>query len=155
MCYEFGSYISSFETKQHQLGFRQQHLPKATVCLVLERIFRPIRPYIITIITIGNAKKTHVDTSHSGNLSGLSSIAQNAESRIFSLAVNEKKMKCFPMAQVIALQRLTLRIRQVVDFCKNSKRHSTQETHNPQRCNYSNGALQARHRVEMKWMTNR
>lgn len=43
---------------------------------------------------MGNAKKTHVDTSHSGNDSGLSSIAQNAESGISSLAmgVEEKNL---------------------------------------------------------------
>jgi hypothetical protein len=35
---------------------------------------------------MGNAKKTHVDTSHRGNLSGFSSIAQNADSGIFSFA---------------------------------------------------------------------
>lgn len=57
------------------------------MCRVLERILSPIRPYSITMITIGNAKKTHVDNSHNGNLSGLSSIAQNAESGISSLAI--------------------------------------------------------------------
>lgn len=39
------------------------------------------------MITIGMMKNTHVDTSHSGKLAGWSSIAQNAESGIFSLAV--------------------------------------------------------------------
>lgn len=65
--------------------------PSATVCRVLDRIFSPIRPYKITIITMGNAKKTNVETSHSGNDLGLSSIAQNAESAISSWAVNLKK----------------------------------------------------------------
>ena len=67
--------------------------PSATVCRLRERICSPIRPYKITIITMGNAKKTHVDTSHKGNLSGYSSIAQNAESGISSFAVcNHRKM---------------------------------------------------------------
>jgi hypothetical protein len=75
-----------------EIGFRVKlvHSPNATVCLVLERIFSPILPYKITIITMGKAKKTHVDTSHSGNCSGFSSIAQNAESGISTFAVNEK-----------------------------------------------------------------
>lgn len=39
------------------------------------------------MITMGKAKKTQVETSHNGKLSGLSSIAQNAESGISSEAV--------------------------------------------------------------------
>lgn len=72
--------------KQTKKQVDERNSPSATVCRVLERIFSPIRPYKIIIITIGNAKKTHVDTSHSGKLPGLSSIAQNAESGILSLA---------------------------------------------------------------------
>lgn len=39
------------------------------------------------MIIMGNAKKTQVETSQSGKLSGLSSIAQNAESAISLEAV--------------------------------------------------------------------
>jgi hypothetical protein len=85
------------------------------VCLVLERIFSPILPYKITIITIGKAKKTHVDTSHSGNCSGFSSIAQNAESGISTFAVNEKKT---PVREDIMVgECLALRKRMRDDSC--------------------------------------
>lgn len=57
-----------------------------------------------------------------------------------------------PMSQRFLL---TFGIRYVMDFGENSKRHSTQKTNDPQRCYYSNSALQARHRVEMKRITNR
>jgi hypothetical protein len=42
---------------------------------------------------MGNAKKTQVDTSHSGKLSGLSSIAQKAESGISVFAESETGAK--------------------------------------------------------------
>lgn len=70
---------------------REWNQPNATVCLVLERIFSPMRPYKITIIIMGKQKKIAVDTSHSGNLSGLSSMAQNAESGISWFAGEETK----------------------------------------------------------------
>lgn len=38
---------------------------------------------------------------------------------------------------------------------ENSKRHGTQEAYYPQCSNYANGTLQARHRVQMEWVTNR
>ena len=57
-------------------------LPNVAVFLVRERIFRPIRPYIIIMMTIGIAKKTVVDTSHNGKQSGFFNIAQKAESAI-------------------------------------------------------------------------
>lgn len=53
---------------------------------------------------MGSAKKTHVDTSQSGNLSGLSSIAQNAESGI-SLCAVEENNEMYPTAQIIVSQR--------------------------------------------------
>jgi hypothetical protein len=43
------------------------------------------------MIIMGKAKKTHVETSQRGKLSGLSSIAQNAESGISCEAVFEGK----------------------------------------------------------------
>ena len=41
---------------------------------------------------MGIAKKTANETSHSGNRSGLSNIAQNAESSRLSFAVIQKKI---------------------------------------------------------------
>ena len=52
-----------------------------------------MRPYSTTMMSIGKAKNRQVDSSHSGNPSGLLSMAQNAESRIFSFAVKCREMK--------------------------------------------------------------
>lgn len=75
--------------------------------------------------------------------------------REFLCVLLRKTLKCIPQLKLSSLRELTFRILKIMYFCKNSKRHSTQETHDPQSCNYSNSSLQARHRVEMKRMTNR